>query len=182
MNKQLKSFLFVLLLLAVGIAALFLIKFYNQKEETKAAKEEAEETMEVFSVEADDITAFSYVDDAGDTLSFHLEDDSWLYDGDTTIDLDEASVNSLLAKLTSITSTKVIENQNATEYGFDTPGNVITITTEDQTVTLTYGMQNEMTQEYYLILNNDSDLIYVTDGTPLSISSNTVASLTATDE
>lgn len=177
MTKQKKQLIIILIILAICVLALVGVKLYNQHVSDAEAEESASDSVEIYGAEADDITAFGYTDSNGETVSLSLDGDTWLNANDNTMDLDEDAITSMLSYFTSISSTKQITDADPSEYGFDTPSNEFTVTTADQTVTLTYGMKNEMTEEYYLILNGDTTVIYVTDGSLLTLADTTLSDL-----
>ena len=78
------------------------MKWYNKnKEEEKTAEEEAS-TIYISKVDVDTITAFSYEVDHV-TYTFTKDGDTWTYDGDTSLDIDEEAIDSMLSTLSSLT-------------------------------------------------------------------------------
>ena len=108
MKKQKIQFIVILIVLAVLVAATFGMKWYNKnKEEEKTAEEEAS-TIYISKVDVDTITAFSYEIDQV-TYSFTKNGDTWTYDGDTSIDIDEDTVKNMLGTFSALTATDEIE-------------------------------------------------------------------------
>ncbi len=160
MEKQKKQFIVVLILLIVAVAAYLLLHVYNDKKEAKEEAEEDADTITITDFDTDDVTAFSYQLN-GETLSFAKDGDNWLYDGDTSLDLDEDSITSMLLAVSNLTTEEALEEYDSlSDYGLDTPSNTITVTTADGTITLLAGNQNEITNSYYM-MTGDSDTVYL---------------------
>ena len=87
MKRQKKQFIVLLILLVVCVAAYLGVTMNNKK--TKQEEEASEEAAKVYitDFDKDDVTAFSYVLN-GTTLAFHKDGDNWLYDGDSSVDID----------------------------------------------------------------------------------------------
>ena len=125
MKKQKIQFIVILIVLAVLIAATFGMKWYNKnKEEEKTAEEEAS-TIYISKVDVDTITAFSYEVDHV-TYTFTKDGDTWTYDGDTSLDMDEEAIDSMLSTLSSLTAIEEISDYtDLKEFGFDQPEDLI---------------------------------------------------------
>lgn len=181
MEKQKKQFIVVLILLVVAVAAYLLLHVYNDKKEAKEEAEEDADTITITDFDTDDVTAFSYQLN-GETLSFTKDGDNWLYDGDTSLDLDEDSITSMLSAVSNLTTEEALEEYDSlSDYGLDTPSNTITVTTADGTITLLAGNQNEITNSYYM-MTGDSDTVYLISTDLNSTFSSAVDDLIAEEE
>ena len=98
--KKNKQLIIVILLLVVCVGGYFGVKAYNANQE----KKEEAKTMTPVNLQVSDITSFSYVNE-GETLSFERDGENWKYTGDTSIDLSEDSVEGMLEKACTLTST-----------------------------------------------------------------------------
>lgn len=160
MEKQKKQFILVLIFLVVLILAYFGIRFYNEKKEEKEEEKEAAETITLTDFETDDVTAFSY-ELEGATLSFTKDGENWLYDGDNSLELEEDTITSMLYSAASLTAKDALEEYDSlNDYGLDAPENTIVITTSDEMITLLVGNENEITGDYYVMLEGD-DTVYL---------------------
>lgn len=181
MEKQKKQFIVVLILLVVAVAAYLVLRVYNDKKEAKEEAEEDADTITITDFDTDDVTAFSYQLN-GETLSFTKDGDNWLYDGDTSLDLDEDSITSMLSAVSNLTTEEALEEYDSlSDYGLDTPSNTITVTTADGTITLLAGNQNEITNSYYM-MTGDSDTVYLISTDLNSTFSSAVDDLIAEEE
>ena len=179
MQKQKKQLMGVVVVLIICLAAYFGLVKYNDAQEEKEAKEAEEATIHVTDFAEEDITAFSYVLD-GTTVSFTKDGDgNWTYDEDTSIDIDEDSISSLLGNILDITAEEELtEVDDTVDYGFESPTQTITITTGEGTTTLTLGAENAINSNYYLKTSAD-DTIYLVGSTLSSAFSKTIEDLTA---
>lgn len=166
MQKQKKQMVCLLVLLVIFIAAFCGTKVYQQKQQEKEEKQTEADKKYVTQTDVSDITAFSYqIQD--ETLTFVKEGDQWISQDDSTVALDQSAVENLVSSMAEIEAEEVIdEPDNLSEYGFDTPVNVLTYTTADGTVTLTVGMENTITSQYYLTKSDDDRLYLVADDFP----------------
>ena len=147
MKKQKIQFIVILIVLAVLIAATFGMKWYNKnKEEEKTAEEEAS-TIYISKVDVDTITAFSYEVDHV-TYTFTKDGDTWTYDGDTSLDMDEEAIDSMLSTLSSLTAIEEISDYtDLKEFGFDQPEDLISYTTSEGSVSLFVGNNTPLCHE-----------------------------------
>lgn len=176
MQKQGKQFVITVVILLVLVLAYIGIHIYNQKQEEKKEKEEKENEITVTELDTDDVTAFSY-QVSGETLSFTKDGDEWVYDQDTSLDLDEDVVNGMIEKAASLTADDSFDDYDSlADYGLDQPSNTITLTTKESTTTLYLGNQNAMTSQYYL-MTGDGETVYAVDNTLSTTFSKTVDSL-----
>lgn len=153
MKKQMIAGI-ILLVLCVG--GYFGVKAYNSNQE----KKQEAETMKPVGVVVSDITGFSYVKDDA-VLEFEKEGEDWIYTGDISLDIDEASVEEMLATVCEVSSTEKITAEKLSDYGFDEPTNIITLDTAEGTTIVKLGMYNEMVSKYYLSINDSTELYLI---------------------
>lgn len=181
MDGQKKQFIGICILVLVCVAAYFGLKAYNEKAAEKEQKEAEEKQIDAVTIEKDKVKAFSY-QAAGTTITFEKEEDTWYYQGDHSIKIDQDAVSAMLDAVAKVTAEEKLENvEDTSEYGFDSPTNVLTFQMEDGTRTITIGMQNEITDEYY-IMDNNSNAIYVVTTDLNTTFSKSVEDMTAVEE
>lgn len=161
MKNQKKQLLTLVTLFVFLIFAYIGLQIYNDNE-TK--KEEEENTIVITEFTAEEVVAFSY-DYNGSTYSYTLKDEAWIYDGDTTLDMDESLIVSMLTTAGSLLGQeKVSEYDSLDTYGLDAPVKTITFTFTDGTVQIIkIGTYNEILGFYYLMVEGDTNL-YLVDG------------------
>lgn len=181
MDKQKKQFI-VLCVILVAFAAVFfgLKEFAKYQEEKEAEKEEAAK-ITALTLEADEITEFSY-QYKGETITFVKEEDTWYYKDDTSISIIQSSIETMLSKVEKIIAEQQIADpEDISQYGFDEPQNVISLQMGDDTITVTIGMENEITSQYYMMISGD-DSVYLTDSTVYSGFQKSVEDVTEEEE
>lgn len=163
MNKQKKQLVILIGVLAVCLLSYFGISYYNDLQEQKEAEEDRKNTIYVTDFSYDEVTAFSYVyEDA--TYSYTKDGDNWLYDGDTTLDMEESLFTTMLYYAGCVTAEeKLTEYEELSAYGFDEPENVITLNVNGEELVLKIGAHNEMLDLYYMIVEGDNSLYLVDD-------------------
>ena len=180
MKKQKIQFIVLLIVLAVLVVATFGMKWYNKnKEEEKTAEEEAA-TIYISNVDTDSITAFSYEVNQV-TYSFTKNGDTWTYDGDTSIDIDEDAINTMLDTFSSLTATDEITYDDLSDFGLDNPTDLVTFTTEDGSTSIYVGNKNDMLGSYYVMTGEDSK-VYLTETSLADKFSKTIEELTVTED
>ena len=169
MQKQGKQLLILLALVLAFGAAYIGMRAYNDKQEEKEKQEEEAARIYVNDVRQEDITAFSY--QTGETtLHFVKEGDTWTSQEDTA-ELDQSKITEMLSAAAPLEAEGVIEEESQSdpsEYGMDSPLNVITLTTAEGSITLTVGMENPVTGQYYVTRSGDERLYLVAGSFPSS--------------
>ena len=136
------------MVLVVLVIAYFALTKINKNEQNNS---ETEENIEVLTVDTSQVESLSFIIDDENYL-FHKDSDyNWICENDTTADIDEDAINSLISALESVTAKEEVEDTTyEDDFGFDSPGNVITVGTSGENHTLTIGNYNELLSEYYL--------------------------------
>ena len=166
MDKQKKTLLILAVLLGVALLGLLGAKKLADKKEKADAIDSAEESIQVYSVDADDVTKVAYYNN-GAQVTLTKTDDQW-QDADGVI-LDDDKVKTMLSYLTTIKASDVIEDtDDISQYGFSSATNEVTVTTKDSETTFPIGMQNAITDKYYLMVNYDESKVYVIDSSMLT--------------
>lgn len=181
MNGQKKQFIGICVLVVLCVAAYFGLKTYNAKTAEKEQKEAESKKIEAVSIDTEKVKSFSYQLN-GATITFEKDGDTWYYQSDHSINIDEDKVSTMLTAAAEVTAEEKLENvEDISEYGFDNPTNVLTFTMEDGTRTITIGMQNEITSQYY-IMDNNSDTIYIVDSGISNAFSKSIEDMTAVED
>lgn len=144
MKKQKKQLIALCILLLICIVAWVSLTKWNKSQEQKKQEEEEASKVMVTDISTEDVKAFSYQYN-NETLSFVKEDDTWYYEADKSIALDQDAVETLVTTAAQFTADQEIRDyEDLSEYGLETPSNTITLTTGDGTTTLLIGNKNDM--------------------------------------
>ena len=101
---------------------------------------------------------------------------------DDSLTLNQTLVGDITDEIASLTADQTVENAGElSEYGFDKPGNIITFTTAEGTKTLTIGMENPVTGQYYVKIDGE-DTLYLVSGSFPSVFSKSLEELKETTE
>lgn len=180
MKRQKKQFVIILIALAVVLVATFGMKTYNKNQKEKETAEKEASTIYISQVQTDSITSFSY--EIGEvTYSFTKDGENWIYDGDSSVDIDEDAVETMLNSLEALTATDEINCEDLSEYGLEDPSDVISYTTDSGSVTLSVGNKNDMLGSYYVMTGEDGK-VYLTNTSLADVFSKTPEELTASDD
>lgn len=166
-NAQKKQAIGILVTLLVLVAAFVGLKFYNKNANEKTQQEEEDDKIYVTSAEVQEITSFSWLQE-GQTQTLTKDGDAWSCKEHPEYVIDADKVETLLQNISPLEVQQIVEDPDTDEvYGFEPPTNVITYTAGDITITLTIGMENEITGGYYLKSSMDETL-YLVDSSLVS--------------
>ena len=94
--------------------------------------------------------------ESSETDSSETEDVQWVCDNDPELKLNTSKITTMLGCITSITASEKFDaDTDVSDFGFDTPQNTITMTTDDNTYTIVVGAKNAMLNQYYIKVNDD---------------------------
>ena len=94
--------------------------------------------------------------EASETKASETEDEQWVCDNDPELKLNTSKITTMLGCITSITASEKFDaDTDVSDFGFDTPQNTITMTTDDNTYTIVVGAKNAMLNQYYIKVNDD---------------------------
>lgn len=97
--------------------------------------------------------------ESSETESSETEDVQWVCDNDPELKLNTSKITTMLGCITSITASEKFDaDTDVSDFGFDTPQNTITMTTDDNTYTIVVGAKNAMLSQYYIKVNDDVNL------------------------
>ena len=159
---QKKQAIGIVVMLLVLVAALLALKLYNKNANENKAQEEEAAKIFVTSAEAAGITEISWHQE-GQFLTMTKDGDTWSCKEHPEYVIDADKVETLLENIAPLEAEQVVDDPEADEvYGFDLPANVISYTAGEETITLTVGMENEITGGYYLKSSADG-MVYLVD-------------------
>ena len=108
------------------------------------------------------------------------DDEQWVCDNDTSLKINTSKVTSLLGNATSITASKKFDSDaDTSDFGLDEPQNVVKLSTDDKTYTITIGEKNAMLGEYYIKVNDD---VYLSSNTILGTIPDSIDDMVATED
>lgn len=176
MDKQKKTLLVLVILLVIAVLGLFGAKKLADKKDKADAIDSAEESIQVYKTNAEDVKKVSYYNN-GTQITLTKTEDTWKDADETMLDTDK--VNTLLSYLTTIKASDVIEDtEDIEQYGFSSPTNEVVVSTAEGKTTFTIGMQNSITDKYYLMVNYDESKVYVIDSSMLTACGYSIEDLT----
>ena len=98
----------------------------------------------------------SGTDSTEESESSETEYVQWVCDNDPELKLNTSKITTMLGCITSITASEKFDaDTDVSDFGFDTPQNTITMTTDDNTYTIVVGAKNAMLSQYYIKVNDD---------------------------
>ncbi len=147
---------------AVSLLAVYLgVSIYSDWKAEKEAEKEAAE-LQVTDIDSQDIVKLSYTD-GEESFSFTKEDDdTWYYDGDDQLPLDQSTVTNALDSYSDLSGTRKLKKADVDEaYGLDSPA--YTIAMEDSEGNVTEINIGDMTgEEYYITADGGETVVSIT--------------------
>ena len=108
------------------------------------------------STEKSEESISSGTDSTEESESSETEYVQWVCDNDPELKLNTSKITTMLGCITSITASEKFDaDTDVSDFGFDTPQNTITMTTDDNTYTIVVGAKNAMLSQYYIKVNDD---------------------------
>lgn len=133
MDRKKKKTIILLALILLLVIANGAASAWNNKSEKKKKKEA--EASKVYLTDASDITAYSY-SDGSQNMSFTKVDDTWVYDEDNEIPMNQDTVQSAADAIRQITAVRELDNPDQlSDYGLDNPSYTIQFQDSEGTVT-----------------------------------------------
>ena len=165
MKKKTVKLVSAVVVLGVLCGAYEGVNFYVTSQEEKEAEED-DTSVELVSLEADDITAVSFTADQ-DNVEFDKKDDTWTEKSDADFPVNQDTVDSAVKGVASLTADQEISDvEDLSQYDLDSPQNTITLTTEDGDTTLEVGMESSNNQ-YYVKKSDDDKNVYLVSSTSI---------------
>ena len=159
MKKKTVKLVSAVVVLGVLCAAYEGVNFYVTSQEEKET-EENDTSVDLVSLEADDITAVSFTADQNE-VEFDKKDDSWTEKSDANFPVNQDTVDSAVKGVASLTADQEISDvEDMSQYDLDNPQNTITLTTADGDTTLEVGMESSNNQ-YYVKKEDDDKNVYL---------------------
>ena len=165
MKKRTVKLVSAVVVLGVLCAAYEGVNFYVTSQEEKE-KEESDTSVDLVSLEADDVTAVSFTADENN-VEFDKKDDTWTEKSDAAFPVNQDTVDSAVKGVASLTADQEIPDvEDLSEYDLDAPQNTITLTTADGDTILEVGMESSNDQ-YYVKKADDDKNVYLVSSTSI---------------
>lgn len=152
MKKRKNTMLTLLVILAVLIVCYFVIGKIQENQEEEPAEEAT------YAVSMDDIVSIKYSDGTS-TMTFTKTDDTWSYEEDTTVALEQSTMESMADTFGKIIANRILEEPDAlSDYGLEEPAYTIELADKEGNVTTVY-IGNQTGSDYYLTVG-DKKVVY----------------------
>lgn len=209
MNKQKRTFVILAIVLVACLAGYLGLLNYNKYKSDDDSENESDsvEALSLDSSDVESLSflidgqeySFNRIkseDTSDDTESTESEktdtesetnsdenstdDEQWVCDNDTSLKINTSKVTSLLGNATSITASKKFDSDaDTSDFGLDEPQNVVKLSTDDKTYTITIGEKNAMLGEYYIKVNDD---VYLSSNTILGTIPDSIDDMVAAED
>lgn len=171
-QKQLVGMLVLVALLALGYVG---VLKYNDHTAEKEAEQKESATFYVTNLEEADIIRISY-EYEGETLSFVKQEEGWIYEGDTSLNIKQYRVENMAGYMAKIVAQQVIENAaDKEQYGVKDTSRQITFSTADAEYVFRIGDYNSTASLYYL---GAGETIYAVEGSYITCFNYTLDEMT----
>ena len=156
MDRKKKKTIILLVMILLLVVANGVASAWNDKSEKK--KEKEAEASKIYLTDAGDITAYSY-SDGNQNMSFTKADDTWEYDEDNEIPVNQDTVQSTADAIRQMEAVRELGNPDQlSDYGLDKPSYTIQFQDNDG-VTTEILIGNGAGENYYATVG-DSGKVY----------------------
>ena len=178
-KKQLRLLLISAVVLAVLVAAYFIVRHAADK------YEEAENAGDGTLIDwtADVIAEITFTGSDDEELTLTRTDGTWYLQGEDDFEVDQDAAGTVAAGMTGVTINQTITDPgDAADYGLDEPANTITVTdTSGNVITVYVGTTNSVTGDLYVQKEGDGN-VYAVPSTFASAVSVSKEDLKASEE
>lgn len=157
--KRIKLAIIILaavLLIAGGIFAV--AYFVNDKAEKDAKAEEDRLTM--FNFDDDYVDKIEISNDGGDYVAEYISGTGWRLTNTDEFTLNDSVVASMATNMSSLKATKILEGEDPSKYGFDTPIKV-SCYIGDEKHTILVGDATPTYENFYAMKENDDNIYLI---------------------
>lgn len=166
-KKKRNSTLIILLIVMIAMvgACLWLVNFKDKQAAEKQSEESTEEDV-VATVDTDSVESIYFSNENGDMTLVRGDKDVWKNANDDLFPVNQTYVQSMLAGLSSITSSRTMkdETDDLSKFGLDSPSVQVTATLKDGTKTsIAMGASAPVNGGYYATINGGSDIYIISE-------------------
>lgn len=159
MKRSKRIYLLLGVLAAASLATLGVIQVEEYKEQIQSSDEI------VLELSPDSVQSLSWEYES-EALSFHKEEEGWVYDEDTAFPVDEEKINELLSRFEAFGVTFIIEEvEDYGQYGLEDPVCTISLATQDQSYEILLGDYSTMDSNRYVSIGDGN--VYLAAEDPL---------------
>lgn len=164
-------------LIAVVIILIVLLKYFDKAEDVSG-----ENHFVINNIQAEKVIRFAFTNTEG-TVSLTKNAQEWIYDNNSSLDMDEDKVAELIQIVAPLESENRIEEvENLEMYGLAEPALTILVSDGEEVCTMMIGDLNEITGTYYLCLEGKESVIYDINPQVVNAFGATLEDLTVTEE
>ena len=161
MDRKKKKTIILLAMILLLVVANGAASAWNDKSEKK--KEKEAEASKIYLTDASDITAYSY-SDGSQNMSFAKVDDTWEYDEDNEIPMNQDTVQSTADAIRQMEAVRELENPDQlSDYGLDKPSYTIQFQDNDG-VTTEILIGNGAGENYYATVGDSGKVYTISSG------------------
>ena len=163
MKKQKKQLILMVVILVLLVGGYFGLIKYNEWSEQKELEKAEGDIIAVTELDAESITAISY-EYEGETISLVKDGESWVYEGDTSLAIEQSTVETMAKRMAAIEAEQAIEGVTDMEqYGLGDGARKVIVTTVDTSYHFLIGDYNSAATVYYWGVEGEST-VYVVGG------------------
>ena len=157
MKQQQKSLKILLGVLAVLLVLLFAaVGINSNKEKEKAEKADAQK---IYLYQTDGLKRISYEDSEGRSMNYVKDENTWKYENDPAIEMDQDVIQIMESSFSNIQALKKISKPDELkDYGLETPSYILTL--EDDEGKVDRILVGDPSGENYYMKKENSDTVY----------------------
>ena len=158
MNRSKRIALLLCVLVLISAATFAMPRYESHKENIRVGGQV------ILEIPAEDVQSLSW-NYEDESLSFHRDENGvWRWDEDDAFPVDEDHIDDLLSWFSSLNAAFVIEDvEDYSQYGLTEPECTISLTTQDDSRTISLGAFSQMDSQRYLSLDDGNAYLIAED-------------------
>lgn len=165
-KKQFRTLIILGAVLILLLAGFFIGKGLNKAQSKKEEASEAAQKIDFCTVSTDKVDKFSYLI-SGNKINYEKKKDIWYACSENStqsVSVNASNVESALTDVSGATASEIITGKDVDldAFGLNSPTDIVTMSdTDGKSMTMTIGIQNTVTEKYYMYLGDDKTKVYV---------------------
>ncbi len=174
MKRSKKLLILVAVLVAACIATIILTHYEEKQEEIKNSD------AVILEISADEVETLAWESEEG-KLSFHISEETWIYDEDEAFPVSEEKIESILSHFESFGVSFIIENvEDYGQYGLEDPECTLQFATAEESYELKLGDFSKMDEQRYVDIGDGN--VYLVSQDPMDYLEMELSSVILNDE
>lgn len=160
--KRIKIAIAVMAVILIAALGIYLLANHFNTKKSKKETDEANKLI-LFNIDEDAIDKVDIHNETGNYIAEYIDNKGWELTNSDEFELNASSITAICSNFSNLTASKILDDTNASKYGFDNPI-TLTVYTGGTSYKLFIGDATPTYENFYVMKEND-DNIYLIDYT-----------------